>query len=105
MRSILSSSRRLNEQGALQPDSDPTAYYHSIRQWAIWVDERSLDRSQYEETFVQHTKKNFEAAGQEWSDDIEELVRDLAPNRWADIERILNAAAALRAVQPRSADQ
>ena len=37
MRGVLDASRRLRDAGVLQPDSEPKAYFHAIRQWAIWT--------------------------------------------------------------------
>ncbi|MFN2383565.1 MAG: hypothetical protein ABR559_04805 [Gemmatimonadota bacterium] len=90
MRSILVASRSLHERGALHPDSDPTDHFHSIRQWAIWVDEKDLDQRGFEDALVEHTRRNVAAANQEWSDEIERMVREIAPNRWRDITAILD---------------
>lgn len=91
-RTILASSRRMNAEGRLHPDSDPVAYYHSIRQWAIWVHQEGLDRAGFEEAFVEHTRKNFVAAGRTWTEEVERRVRELAPNRWTDLTAILDGA-------------
>ena len=39
---------------------------------------------------VERTKKNFDAAKQPWTDQVEEIVRGLIPNRWSNIERVLS---------------
>jgi hypothetical protein len=92
MRRILGASRRLFEAGLLSPDSDPTAYFHSIRQWAMWAAGQGLTGETYADAFVAHTAKNVRAAGQPWTEDVEDAVRGLAPARWADITRILDEA-------------
>ncbi|MEN8377020.1 MAG: hypothetical protein ABFS34_16470 [Gemmatimonadota bacterium] len=91
-REIVSASRRLQDEGELHPDGDPEAYFHSTRQWAAWTDELGLDRDGFEEAFVEHAKKNFDAAGRRWTASIEEQVRDLVPNRWADVTAVLDEA-------------
>lgn len=91
-RALIVASRELRDAGALHPDSNPDDYFHSIRQWAIWVQEKDLDLDGYQATFVEHTKKNFEAAGEPWSDEVETLLNQLIPNRWSDIEAIHEAA-------------
>jgi hypothetical protein len=92
LRAILASSRMLRDLGMLHPDTDPTLYFHSIRQWAIWVDENDLDRAGYEEAFAEHGRRNIEAAGRAWTPEVERTVRSLVPNRWVDIVAILEGA-------------
>lgn len=91
-RSIVSASRALHQAGRLQPDTDPEDYYHSITQWAIWVNENSLDRAGFERDFVVHARRNVEAARQEWNDRVEAVVRSLMPGRWDDVTMVLRAA-------------
>ena len=93
MRAILKASRLLNSQGQLNPDSDSDQYFHSIRQWAIWAEEEGYDEEAFVAAFIEHTRKNFEAAERQWTKEVEELVRSLVPNRWEDIQRILQDAA------------
>lgn len=92
---VMSAGRRVADAGGLHPDSDPTDYYHAIVQWAIWTRAEGFDRSDYEEAFVEHTRKNVEAAGQAWTPEIEAAVRSLVPDRWADIQAVLEEAGAL----------
>ena len=92
MRATLESSRLLRDLGALHPDSEPTAYYHSIVQWAIWVDANELDRPGFEEAFVAHARKNFEAVSRDWTEEIEARVRGLVSNRWKEIFAMLEGA-------------
>ena len=89
---ILEASGRLHEQGALHPSNNPDDYFHSIRQWAIWVDEKDMDADEFEDAFVDHAGRNLTAAGQAWNEDVEEIVRDYAPGRWADVEAVLKLA-------------
>lgn len=91
-REVVQASRRLQELGALRPAGDPESYFHSIRQWAVWVDENGFDRKEFEEAFVEHARKNFEAAGRPWTDEVREVVRSLVPNRWDDLRMILGEA-------------
>jgi hypothetical protein len=92
LRDVLQAGRRLQEMGLLNPDSDPEEYFHSIRQWALWSVQEDLDLGSFGEAFVEHTRKNFETAGQPWTGEIEGLVRSLVPNRWQDVARILEEA-------------
>jgi hypothetical protein len=89
-RRILSASDRVR--GRLRPDSDPDAYFHSIRQWAIWSHEQGYDEARFTEAFVRHARENVEAAGRQWTPAIEALVRERSPQRFADIRLMLAAA-------------
>ena len=93
VRSVLSASRQLRDAGLLSPDTDPTQYFHSIRQWAVWAQQENLDRGSFGRAFVKHVKQNFEAARQPFTKDVEQAVRGLVPNRWSDIDKVLRAAA------------
>ena len=42
---------------------------------------------------IENTKENLEAAGQQWTDEMEGIVQKLVPNRWANIQTILERAA------------
>ena len=80
---------------ALRPDSDPNDYYHSIRQWAIWVYAERMNESEFADTFLEHVRQNFDAAGQPWTEETSEAVRGFVPNRWADIRGIIERAEAI----------
>jgi hypothetical protein len=95
MRRILQASRKLQDLGLLHPDSDPTEYFHSIRQWALWTRENDFDASSFEKVFVDRTEKNFTASRRAWTKDIEKLVRELVPNRWEDIQNVLEESTTL----------
>ena len=92
LREVLQAGRKLHELGLLNPDSDPEEYFHSIRQWALWSVQENLDAGSFGDAFLEHTRKNFETAGQAWTEEIEGLVKGLVPNRWQDIARILEEA-------------
>lgn len=92
MRNVLQSSRALFDSGGLHPDSDAEPYFHSIRQWALWTIEQKFTQGSFEDAFLERTKKNFAAAGQRWTKEIETAVRGLVPNRWQDITAILEGA-------------
>jgi hypothetical protein len=92
LRDVLQAGRKLHDLGLLNPDSDPEEYFHSIRQWALWSVQENLDAGSFGDAFIEHTRKNFETAGQPWTDEIEGLVKSLVPNRWQDIERIVEEA-------------
>ncbi|HET6618133.1 MAG TPA: TonB-dependent receptor [Gemmatimonadota bacterium] len=94
MRRVLDAGRRLRDAGRLNPDSDATDYYHSIRQWAVWSVEKGFDREAFLESFVEQTEKHFRESGQPWSADVAAAVRSYGEGRWADIKEILDAAEA-----------
>jgi hypothetical protein len=89
---IMRAARQVRDAGGLEPDSDPTDYYHSIAQWAIWADEKDLDEEGFVESFVDHGRRNFEAAGREWTAEVEDLAREIAPQRWLDVTQVLAQA-------------
>jgi hypothetical protein len=94
MRRALDAARQLRDAGALHPDSDPTDYYHSIRQWAVWTIEKGYDREGFLNAFIARMEKNFRDAGQPWSADVAAAVRSYGEGRWSDIREILDAAEA-----------
>ena len=89
---IVEASRRLFEAGALNPSTNPEDYFHSIRQWALWADEKDMDAEEFEDAFVAHARRNIMASGQTWNAEVESVVRDYAPGRWEDVEAVLEAA-------------
>lgn len=91
-RGVLDAARRLRDAGLLNPDSDPAEYFQSIRQWALWSLEEELDPPAFLRAFVEETRKNVIEGGGEWTESIESAVRDLVPNRWRDVTRILEEA-------------
>jgi hypothetical protein len=92
MRRVMQTAYRLQRAGLLKPDSDPVAYFQSIKQWALWARERNFNAGSFSDAFVQHTRKNMEAAGRQWTAADETTVRGIIPGRWADISRILRVA-------------
>jgi hypothetical protein len=89
---VLRAERKLAAAGLLHPDSDPAAYGESIRQWALWSRIEHFDLKDFEQHFIQYTRKNLEGAGQKWSGDLERGVRQLAGNRWQDITAVWSEA-------------
>ncbi len=100
MRDILTASRYLQQAGGLVPDSDPTEYFHFIRQWAIWSEERDFDQKGFGKAFLERTKKNFKSAGRPWTKDLQKLIEGIVPHRWTDIQKVLEQAAAEPDPQP-----
>lgn len=90
MRLILDAAPSVFER--LSPDSDPEEYYHATVQWAVWTQEAGFDQAGFEDAFLEHTKRNVEAAGQEWRPEWEGQVRAVLPNRWEDVQTVLEAA-------------
>jgi hypothetical protein len=91
-RRVLDAAARLRELGRLKPDSDLEDYAHAIRQWAVWTVEERFDARRFEDAFVQATRRNYEAAAEAWSPQVEQALRGLAPNRWNDIQAVLREA-------------
>jgi hypothetical protein len=89
---IVEASRRMFDAGALNPSTDPEDYFHSIRQWALWAEEKDMDAEKFEDAFVAHARRNIVASGQTWNAEVESVVRDYAPGRWEDVETVLEAA-------------
>lgn len=92
MSKVLQSGYRVAKAGALHPDSNPSAYADSIKQWSLWTVEQNFNEKRFTEAFIAHTKKNVEAAGQNWPPQAEQQIRQVAPNRWRDIALILRGA-------------
>ena len=92
MRKIMDASRRVQQLGQLRPDSEPNSYFDLIRQWAMWSVQQRFNQNSFADAFVEHTKKTVTAAKRPWNGDAEKTVRSAAPNRWADIQKVLSAA-------------
>ena len=92
MKKVLTAANSLMEKGLLKPDTNPASYADSIKQWALWTVDQKFDDKKFGEAFLGHTKKNVEAAGQKWTRQIEDVVRQRTPNRWQDIVQILKGA-------------
>lgn len=92
MRRVLQAARKLQQAGLLKPDSNPAEYFHSIKQWAVWSQEQKFDVKSFGKAFLEHTKKNFKAAGRQWTQQLEAAVLGVVPGRWQDIARVLAAA-------------
>ncbi len=86
---------RLRERGRLEPDTDdPMEYAHDMVQWSIWTHREGFDESRFTKAFIEHVRKNFAAAGDKWTREMERGVAALAPARWQVIQRILRDTAA-----------
>ena len=92
MSKVLQSAYRVEQAGLLRPDSNPAAYADAIKQWAVWSVEQNLNESRFTQAFLGHTKKNVEAAGQQWPKDGDAMIRKVSPNRWRDIVQVLRGA-------------
>ena len=90
----MEAARRLHEAGDLSPDTSPDSYFHSIRQWSMWTLERRFDREGFIDAFLEHTRKNAEERGMEWTDAVAQAVRTSAEGRWTDVSKILEVAGA-----------
>ncbi|MFN2382927.1 MAG: thrombospondin type 3 repeat-containing protein [Gemmatimonadota bacterium] len=87
---IVEASRRLEAAGRFSPHSP--AYAHSTRQWAIWAMAERLGFEAFSREFLALAKWNLEANGQPWTDAAEATVRDVLPDRWQDVEAVLEEA-------------
>lgn len=94
LKRVMAAANVLRANSQLHPDSNPDSYADSIKQWAIWTVEQKFSQNKFAEAFLGHTKKNVEAAGQKWTKQIEDVVRQRTPNRWQDIVAILKGAGA-----------
>jgi hypothetical protein len=88
-RQVLDVVNDLKRAGLLNPDSDPEDYYHSIVQWSLWSMQERFDQAGFASAFVEHTRKNLTESGTQWTPEVGKLVRDLVPNRWSDIRKVL----------------
>lgn len=91
-REILRASRRLQQDGELEPDSDPAEYFHSIRQWAIWTHEQSFTLPKYTAALIDRTKKSAQALRVQFTREMENALKAAVPHRWSEIVKILRAA-------------
>jgi hypothetical protein len=89
IRRILHAAERLRQRGDLHPDGDPSAYVHSIRQWAIWTREQRFNEQTFGEALTEHTRKNLAAAGRPWTRELDAAIRSLVPNRWRDVQSVI----------------
>jgi hypothetical protein len=89
---VLQAAQRLRDRKALTPDTDPDEYYHSIVQWAIWTTQEKFDRRAFDAAFVTHARKNVVGAGERWSREIEDAVKEIAPHRWRDVSKVVDEA-------------
>jgi hypothetical protein len=89
MRNVLNAARRLHDAGLLTPDGDPEAYYHAITNWAIWTKTEQFTLDSFGKAFIEHTKKNVQAAGRPWTQQLEQALHAVVPGRWRDITRVL----------------
>ncbi len=89
---VLDAGRRVMETGGLTPDTDPDSYFHAISQWSVWAREKGLDLESFRDSWLGLVKKNVEQAGEEWTEDLANAVRDRVPGRWRDIQKILAEA-------------
>ena len=91
-RNILAAGRQLFESGLLKGEGDPLAYVHSIKQWALWAHEGDFTFDSFLEAFTEHRQDNFAAAGQPWTDQVQELIQGVAPDRWEHVQMVLDRA-------------
>lgn len=89
---ILDAAARIRDRVGLNADSDPTEYFHAIRQWSIWTAAERFDAGGFADALVTTTRRTIEDAGGAWSDEMERQVRRLAPNRWTDVQKVLREA-------------
>jgi hypothetical protein len=100
MRSILEAGRLLVEAGLLNPDSDPASYATFVQQWALWTKLEDWNEGDFTREFINHTRRNVEDAGQEFTDPMRDALEGAAPNRFNDILTVLVEAEGLVARPP-----
>jgi hypothetical protein len=92
LRHVLQAEQRLEQLGKLAPDIDPTLYFHQLRQWALWTKAQGFTSDTFAKAFVDHARKNLEAAKQPWTKAIESQIASLVPHRWQEITAVLQEA-------------
>ena len=92
LRKVLQSAEELEKLGRLAPDIDPKEYFHQIRQWALWSKAEGFTKETFAKEFVDHARKNFTAARQPWTKQIESQIAGLVPHRWQEITMVLQEA-------------
>jgi len=90
---VLQAAKRLHDLSQFSPDLAPEDYLHSIRQWAVWTSQEGFDLRRFTDAFVSNARTSYASEGQRWSGEIERAVRALVPNRWKDIQAVVQAAA------------
>ncbi|MBI1874548.1 MAG: hypothetical protein HYS05_11800 [Acidobacteria bacterium] len=91
-RQVLGAGRFLARTGRLHPDSNPAAYHHAVKQWALWTHLAGWDETTFVEKFVARTHETARQLKQTWTRALEDRVREAAPNRWRDIRAVLDEA-------------
>ena len=91
-RRVLAASRRLLDAGVLKPDVERELYLDSVRQWARWTMAEKFNERSFITAFIEHTKKNTIAAGQKWEKAFDGEARQIAGERWRDVQRVLTEA-------------
>lgn len=90
---VLAASRQLLNSGVLRPDiDDREQYLDSVRQWARWTMAQKFNQGSFTTAFIEHTKKNTIAAGQKWERSFDAEARQIATERWRDVQRVLAEA-------------
>jgi hypothetical protein len=89
---VFAAAFTLKQRGLIKPTGNPTAYYHSIRQWAWWTREQKLTPEAFTREMLEYTKKNLANAKQPWTKEAEAYVRATVPKRWTDITNVLRLA-------------
>jgi hypothetical protein len=89
---VLRAAKRLRDGKALNPDTDPDDYFHSVVQWAIWTEQEKFDQRAFAAAFTAYTRKNIVSGGERWTRDLEDAVRGIASDRWRDVSRIVDEA-------------
>ena len=89
MRDVLRAGRALAEAGLLNPDSDPGAYATFIQQWAVWSRLEGWDLNEFTREFVDRTRQNVANLGGQWTNQMADVLRQAAPNRYNDILAVL----------------
>ncbi|MCC7417572.1 MAG: hypothetical protein IT176_10565 [Acidobacteria bacterium] len=90
--SVLRSAERLQRLGLLKPDSNPKAYFESIKQYAVWTKLESWDMRRFAETLLDKTRANIAGAKQRWTTSLEQQLMSAVPGRWRDVQQVLRGA-------------
>ena len=93
---LLQGARKLNSEGLLRPDSNPTAYLDFIKQWSVWTEREKWNQSAFVDKWIEHTRKQAAGVGRTLTGADEKTLRSAAPNRWRDISAVIAEAAKRR---------
>jgi hypothetical protein len=92
MRAVRVVSEVASRRGYLKPQGDAEAYGRSITQYAIWTKLEHWDESRFIEEFVKRTHAARGAEHKTSTDETDQTLRAMAPQRWRDVQLVTGDA-------------